>query len=171
MDDVTKCSGNNCTFIVSLKNNDNRAWVGDNVNVSSLVSYTTACNKGTVSTTEYFCIEKNLTVTCDGSFDGTILSRCPFRVRKPSCDMLTVTSDESTKCTVLSFDATTTKCQCAIPFTRLEYPSSSSSSSSSSPSSSSVLLLSPSLLILQQQLEQKHHHVLCGISPDLEAVA
>ena len=126
MDDVTKCSGTNCMFIVSLKNNDDRAWVGDNVNVSSLVSYTTTCSKGTVSTTEYFCIEKNLTVTCDGTFDGTILSRCPFRVRKPSCDMLTVTSEESTKCTVLSFDATTTTCQCVIPFTRLECSSSSS---------------------------------------------
>jgi hypothetical protein len=118
MDDVTKCSGTNCTFIIDLKNNDNRTWVGNDVNVSSLVSYTTVCHKGSVTSTKYYCEEKNLTVACDGIFDGTILSRCTFRVTKPSCEMLTVSSDETMKCSVLSFDSTSTKCQCVVTFTR-----------------------------------------------------
>ena len=91
-------------------------WLGTYLNLAILVRYTTYCNKGVSKSVEYYCHEQNISAICDGTYDGAIISRCPFRIIKPTCSMLY--TDNTASCDVTSYNSMTTTCQCVVSFSR-----------------------------------------------------
>lgn len=114
MDDITKCSGGNCTFKINLKNNYNMNWFGG-IDMSMQRNYTTYCSKGISKTVEYYCQERNISAVCNGSYDGAIMSRCPLKTTKPACRMFY--ADEIKSCDVISYNSIFTTCHCVISLT------------------------------------------------------
>jgi hypothetical protein len=117
IDDITKCDGSSCSFVINFNNENNITWKGSDVNETALVKHVTSCTKGSSQSYTYYCPEQNVTAECDGSFDGTIVTKCPYRVIKPSCDMLSLSSLSSLSCDVLTYNAMTITCSCTITIT------------------------------------------------------
>ena len=122
LDDTSKCSSNDCEFLLKLNNYDTKYYYNEDIDVNSM-SNVTVCEKDKVTTTVYSCSGgTNRTVACNGTFIGYIKSMCPYEASKPSCDLLTSSSLASkpysgiqNDCSLQSYDSLTTTCLCNIP--------------------------------------------------------
>ena len=127
VDDMSVCnSRSGCKVQITMQNNVAMNYVGQNVNVSSLQQRTTICN-GTFSSHVYPCqgstdsIKLNVTAVCQSKWKGNITSTCPYIKSYPSCKMLVPSSllsgtvqTISDPCTLKSFTATSTTCECRL---------------------------------------------------------
>lgn len=71
--------------------------------------YMTVCVEGNSSRHNYACRDgSNMTVFCNGTMQGTVISYCPRRIYFPSC----VVSASDAQCEVVSFTDESTTCEC-----------------------------------------------------------
>lgn len=112
MDDLSTCTGDQCTLVVIMRNNAEETYVTD----LAPETFTTKCTTGEAPrNVTYQCTKGlNLTATCDGEFNGNIFSECPYDLNVPTCSRLVENEVYDDVCRVLAFSSTMTSCSCDL---------------------------------------------------------
>ena len=75
--------------------------------------YTDRCQEGAMETFTHSCpVGDNISVTCDGNFDGYVVSVCPTREMASVCASV---GTYNTECRVLRYSESETVCKCSLP--------------------------------------------------------
>jgi hypothetical protein len=104
------CSTGDCNVTVTLPNIDAEKYYE-----TSTITYKDVCTVGVEKNYSHYCVNAKTTIHshCDGSFDGNVVSRCPWKKFAPDCSIL-LDSDASSdsSCTATSYDSMSTTCMC-----------------------------------------------------------
>jgi hypothetical protein len=104
------CSSGDCNVTVTLPNIDAEKYYE-----TSTITYKDVCTVGVEKNYSHYCVNAKTTIHshCDGSFDGNVVSRCPWKKFAPDCSIL-LDSDASSdsSCTATSYDSMSTTCMC-----------------------------------------------------------
>jgi hypothetical protein len=83
-------------------------------NITVGANYTTMCFEGVVLSHVYPCSNGNMTVSCNGTYNGFISSQCPYNVTQPSCAALADDALYNGLCTTDDFSSDSTTCSCTL---------------------------------------------------------
>jgi hypothetical protein len=80
-------------------------------------TFVTRCKKGTAASTQYNCMRGiSISATCDGVFQGSIQSSCPYNLSYPICNVFdSVTFKKQTgSCPAINTTVNTVTCVCPV---------------------------------------------------------
>jgi hypothetical protein len=132
LEDTSVCPDSTCQAFVITPTIQEETYLNAS---DTFPTYSTICVADVVSLLQYTCPDGfNITLRCDGRFEGSLISQCPYYITQPACvslDGSDVINDNV--CNTTYYNGNSTSCTCAFTSTDLSsaFPSVSSLSSTS----------------------------------------
>jgi hypothetical protein len=150
--DVNDCFNSGaCNLSLLLENNDAQTYL--NVTSSPSLAHSINCTLGSYESSQFICPSgNNLTLQCDGTFDGIITGECPRKVTRPACANVFGTDAMVQSCVTDSYDGMTTICDCSVKSSDITYTYPTVSTLSSAGSFRFVTVIEESSITINQSI-------------------